>query len=338
MNNRNPLRPMRRLAHGLSLIELMIAVALGTLVVMAAMTIFASNKAAYRSTDSLGVVQETARTAFELMSRDIREGAGNPCNFNLGIANVVNTNSSSWWSNFTDWGTTVRGYDSTVAFPDQAFGTATGVRLTGTDAIQLISGDNNVSTISAHNTGGTFTVNRADHGITAGDLLLVCNSARAAVFQASGVSGTTISYGTTGTPGNCSINLGLQDIGEACSSRPTASFYSADQPSAIVRLNASRWFIANNPNGRPSLYHTRLAGGTPATEEVAEGVSAMTITYLENGAGATTYVPASSVANWANVVAARISMTVQGQPGTGVGAVPLTRDLVHVVSLRNRTQ
>lgn len=334
--NRIPTRSPRRHASGLSLIELMIAVALGVLVVLAAMTIFASNKAAYRSTDSLGVVQETARTAFEMMSRDIREGAGNPCNSRLGIANVVNTSGANWWSNFTDWGQAVRGYDASIAFPDQAFGTGSAERLANTDAIQLISGDTNVATVTAYNPAGSFTVNRADHGVANGDLVMVCNSSSAAVFQASTVSGTTINYGTGGTPGNCSLNLGLLEVGAACNTRPAAVFFGTDRPSALVRLNASRWYIANNPNGRPSLYHTRLTAGAPTTEEVAEGVSAMTITYLIDGSA--NYVTATTVgANWANVIAARINMTIQGQPGTGVAATPLTRDLVHVVSLRSRT-
>lgn len=320
--------------QGLSLLEVMIALVLGLLVVAAAIGIFASNKATFRSTDSLGVVQETARTSFELMARDMREAAGNPCVNNLPIANVVNTNATSWWTNFTDWGATTRGYGATETFPSQSFGTGQGQRLTGTEALQLISGDSNVATITAHNTGGgVFTVNRNDHGIAAGDLVLVCNSRQAAVFQASGVSGANITYAASGSPGNCSINLGLVGVGEACSTRQPFAFAAPN--SVLVRLNASRWYIANNVAGRPSLFHTRLTGGTVSNEEVAEGVSALNVTYLLRGG--TTYVaPATVGGNWANVIAARIAMTLDGQPNTGTGGTPLQRQIIHVVSLRNR--
>ncbi|GGD58692.1 PilW family protein [Pseudoxanthomonas indica] len=321
-------------AHGLSLLEVMIALVLGLLVVAAAIGIFASNKATFRSTDSLGIVQETARTSFELMARDMREAAGNPCVNNLPIANVVVTNATSWWSNFTDWGATTRGYGATETFPSLSFGTGEGQRISGTEALQLISGDNNVSTISAHNTaGGVFTVNRNDHGIAAGDLVLVCNSRQAAVFQASAVNGANITYAASGSPGNCSINLGLVGVGEACSTR--APFEFAAPNSVLVRLNASRWYIANNPNGRPSLYHTRLSGGGVSNEEVAEGVSAMSVTYLMRTG--VEYVPPATVGgNWANVIAARIALTLDGQPNTGTGGTPLQRQTIHVVSLRNR--
>lgn len=327
-------RTLRSNVQGLSLLEVMISLVLGLLVVIAAIGIFASNKATFRSTDSLGVVQETARTSFELMARDMREAAGNPCVNNLPIANVVNTDATSWWSNFTDWGATTLGYGSTETFPSQAFGTDAGQRLTGTEAIQLISGDNNVSTITAHNTsGGVFTVNRNDHGIAASDLVLVCNSRQAAVFQASAVNGANITYAASGSPGNCSINLGLVGVGEDCGTR--AAFEFAAPNSVLVRLNASRWYIANNPNGRPSLYHTRLAGGEVSNEEVAEGVSALNVTYLLRGG--TQYVAPDLVGgSWANVIAARIALTLDGQPNTGTGGVALQRQTIHVVSLRNR--
>ena len=64
--------PTFRSSLGLSLIELMIAIALGLLIVAATLSIFSSNKQSYRATENLGRVQESGRTAFELMSRDIR--------------------------------------------------------------------------------------------------------------------------------------------------------------------------------------------------------------------------------------------------------------------------
>jgi type IV pilus assembly protein PilW len=335
MKRFQPKSPQAR-AYGLSLIELMIAMVLGLLVVGAAIGIFASNKQAFRSTESLGVVQENVRTSFELMARDIREAGGNPCVNTVPIANVVNSDATSWWSNFTNWGSTVQGYGATVPFPNAGFGTGAAARLSGTDAVQLISGDNDVVTISAHDTaGGSFTLNRADHGIAAGDLVLVCNSRQASVFQVGGVSGAVITYGAGGAPGNCSANLGLVGEGEACSTR--APFAYAAPNSVLVKLHASRWFIANNASGRPSLYQTRLSGSGPDTQEVAEGVSAMTVTYLLDDG--TDYLPAnhaSLAGNWARVIAARVNMTLEGTPNTGTGGVPVQRQLIHVVSLRNR--
>ena len=107
----NAKRPGRRLGRqgGFSLIELMIALMLGLLVVGAAIGIFISNRRTYQATEGVGRAQEGVRTAFELMSRDVREAAGNPCVNNLPIANVVTGAAGNWWSNLVQWGDAFRG-------------------------------------------------------------------------------------------------------------------------------------------------------------------------------------------------------------------------------------
>lgn len=326
---------MRRFGRmsGLSLIELMVALLLGTLVVAAAIGIFLTNRQTYRTTDSLGRVQENVRTAFELMARDIREAAGNPCANTVPLVNVLNGASTRWWTNLDTWGNAMRGYGATQAFADAGFGTGAGQRLSGTEAIELISSDTNVVTVESHNTGtASIVVNNANHGFSAGDLALVCNPRQAAVFQVSSVVNRTIGHGVAGgaSPGNCTAALGMP---LNCAG---GNVFQYSLPSSVVsRLGASRWFIANNPNQRPSLYQTRLTSAGPQTQEVVEGVSAMNFAYLVEGG--TSYVNAATVGtNWAAVKAVRITMTFTAEPNTGAGGAALQRTLVQVASLRNR--
>ena len=100
----------RRNVGGFSLIELMIALVLGLLVVGAATGIFLSNRQTFRSAQNLGSVQENARTAFELMARDLREASGNPCVNNVPIGNVLNGAAGNWYTNLVDWGAAMQGY------------------------------------------------------------------------------------------------------------------------------------------------------------------------------------------------------------------------------------
>lgn len=321
-----------RATRGLSLIELMIAMVLGLLVVGAAIGIFMSNRQTYRATESLARVQENARTAFELMARDVREAGGNPCVNTLPIANVLNSPAARWWTNLTDWGGGVRGYRANEAFPDAAFGGGAGDRVNGTEAIQLLSGDDNVVTISAHNTGGTqFTLNRADHGFAAGDLLIACNSRQASIFQATAVGGVNVTHGAGGTsPGNCTANLGLPVVCGA----GTVFAYAAPN-SVMVKLHSTRWYIGNNGRGGRSLYQARLQGGTIVSQEVAEGVRTMQVTYLVRGDSA--YSTAQTVTNnnaWGNVVALRIDLGLEDTERTEGNTV--RRNLIQVASLRNR--
>lgn len=327
------LRPHDR-QRGLTLVELLIAMVLGLMVIAAAATIFFSNKQTYAATQNLGLVQENARTAFELMARDVREAAGNPCVNNAPVANVITNPTTRWWTNINSWGEALQGFAAGQAFPDAGFGTGTAQRLEGTAALQLFSGDDTVATISAHSTSGSqFTLNTSNHGFAVGDLLMACNSRQASIFQASSVSGATIGHAAGGSPGNCSANLGLIAVGDPCDTREP--FEYAAPNSVMVELHATRWFIANNANGEPSLYQSRVTPTGVVTSEVASGVRNMEIEYLRRGG--TQYDTADVIAGaWADVVAARIQLTLEGPDNVGTDNQPLQRTLVQVASLRNR--
>lgn len=317
-------------AHaGFSLIELMIALLLGTLVIGAAFGIFLANRQTYKTTDSLGRIQENVRTAFELMSRDVREAAGNACSKSAPVANVISGADSRWWTQLGNWGGALRGYGATSAFADSAFGTGSGQRISGTEAIELRSTDTNVSTIETHDAGAaTMLLNTASHGFSAGDLALVCNPRQATLFQISSVNGRTIGHAAGGTPGNCSATLGMP----ACAAG--ATFQYSPPSSVVARFNASRWFIANNPNGRPSLYQARLTSTGPQAQEVAEGVSSLALLYLVDGASS--YVSADSVGDWSKVTAVRATLTFIGEPKTGTDGGAISRSMTQVISIRNR--
>lgn len=326
-------RPSRM--RGLSLIELMIAMLLGLLVVGAAIGIFLTNKRTYTATESLGRVQENVRTAFELMAQDVREASGNPCVNNLPIVNVLNNPASNWWSNLNNWGDGVRGFNTTEEMVGLDFGSEAGERVSGTGALQLLAGDDNVTTIETHDAGtGQFTVNTTTTGYAAGDLMLACNSSQASLFQASAVAGDTISYvAGAGSPGNCTTGLGLPFN---CASGTPYQF--ATPTSVLVRLHPVRWYIGNNGREGRSLYQSRLqmTGGVMGTinEEVAEGVTNIQVAYLV--ADAATYVDVSAVPDWSRVTSMRITISLEGQERVGPDGEPITRQLVHVVSLRNR--
>jgi len=322
-------RRLRR-QGGFSLIELMIALVLGLLVVGAAIGIFLSNRRAYQATEGVGRVQEGARTAFELMSRDVREAAGNPCVNNLPIANVINNSTSNWWSSLNQWGDAFRGFVADEDMVGLAIGGANGQRVAGTQALQLFTADDNVATVSAHDTAGyKFTVNTNAHGIHAGDLAMACNARQSSVFQVSAVSGADIFHGTAGTPGNCTTGLGIP---LECGAGTTFAYTASN--SVLVGLHSTRWYIGNGTSG-PSLYQqVATANGTVTTQEVAEGVSNLSVVYLVSGEN--DYKAADAVADWSTVTAARITLSLNGADRVGANNETIERQLINVVSLRNR--
>lgn len=192
---------------------------------------------------------------------------------------------------------------------------------------------------TAHSTANArFTVNRVNHGVVAGDLIMVCSYQQGAIFQvtAANQAAATFDHTVAGAPGNCSKGLGLPTD---CSTA-TGTTWQFPNNSLVGRFIAAGWYIGNN--GRPetggrSLFRVTRAG----VEEVAEGVRDMQLAYLlDNG---TDYVNAAAVEaaaapNWARVVAVRFDLSYES-PAVNVattgGNGRITRPVFFTVNLRN---
>lgn len=324
--------------HGMTLIELMISLVLGLLVVGAAIGMFVSNRQVFRATDNLSYVQENGRVAFELLARELRQAGGTPCSRNIPIVNVLK-NTAAWGTN---WGDGVRGYDGTQAFAAAPFGSAAGARVSGTDAIDLRSGESGeVTVVDHHAPSAQFKVNTNAHGLEDGDIVMVCDFIQASIFQITSAnpSNVTIVHNPGGSvsPGNCSKGLGWADP-PLCT--PNGTPYSYGPNSVIARLRATGWYIgvSGSNSNRRSLYQVRMvnSGSGPGSvrQEIAEGVHDMQLEYLM--VGDTAYLPAASVTDWSRVSAVRVVLTMRSSENAGTGNAPLERTIAHTVTLRNR--
>ena len=345
-----------RRARGFTLVELMIGMVLGLIILAAVIAVFESNKRTYTATESLSRVQESARVAFELLSRDLRESTGNPCESNLPVYNVLN-DTSLWWENF---GSTLQGYGGGTAMAGLATGSGVGQRVAGTDAIELKSSVSDGITVVSHDpSSAQLKLSTVNHNLFPGDIAMVCDFGQAAVFQVtSASSGTnnTVVHNKGGTvPGNCSKGLGL-GVPVNCSTNGNAYAFGCFKgqwesgtckdnrtwPATVSKLRMTRWYIGNNARGGRSLYQISLrnAGGALTTlpDEIAEGVQDMKLEYLVRNA--TGYVNAAGVTatQWSNgdVLAVKVEFTLVGQEAVGTDGKPLERKLAHTVAIRNR--
>lgn len=308
------------LSPGFSLIELMIALVLGALVVGATIGIFATNRQTYIAVENVARIQENGRTAFEIMSRDIREAGGNACDKDVAVAVVLNGAGSNWWNN---WNNPVLGFENGALAGSAA----------GTDAVQLMSGSASTYTVATHTTGAALLTLNTNHDFVANDVLMVCDQNRATIFQASAVGANTVSHGTGGgSPGNCSSGLGFP----VCASA-TGTIYSYTPNSQITRLSAAQWYVADNGRGTRSLFRRSLRNnGTAQVEEIAEGVRDMQVTYfIFNG---TQYLAANAVtaADWPAVRAVRVVLTIDGTENIGTNGARISRTVSNTTALRNR--
>lgn len=270
---------------GFGLIELMIAMVLGLLVLGAALAVFLSNQNTYRANEGLNRMQESARVAFELMSRDIRAAGGSACS----NASVMETTDAR-----------------SVAFRETPVD-GDGAELT------VVSGDDTAYKVeSSTNSSVTLDdeeLDAASDAFDEDDWLLLCNANKTYLVQATGVSGMTVSY-------------------DAIPYDPMTDRFAPPAAVVLARFRDVRWFVEDNGRASgSSLYVSRMGG---AREEVAEGVQQMQVSYLTSGSNSFVTAPA----NWGNVVAVRVELTLQG---ADVDGQEMVRTASNIVSLRGRT-
>lgn len=330
---------------GLTLVELMVSMVLGLVVAGGAVSLMLANRQSYRTNEALSQVQESARTAFELLARDIRQAGINGCDNTGRIANVLKPGSPSFW--WQDW-FGMRGYDDAQTDPAVAFDTAQNTRVAGTDSIQVQGIQGTGLSVESHDEmSANFKINATTTDFTVNDILIVCDFDHAAIFQVSNYnnSNVTVVHNTgAGPPGNCSKGL---DFPSAACPPPNANGnpYTFGRNSQIARFAAADWYIGNN--GRPeeggrSLYRRSLgSGATPLTEEIIAGVVDMQIQYRL--ANSNDFVDATSITvpnDWTNVNAVMITLTMDSAD-RNVSTDPantgrLSRSYTHIVTLRNR--
>lgn len=343
MKSKDPNKPAISCVRGVSLIELMIGIAIGMLVVVGALSMYLSTNRTYRTAESVSRVQENARIAVELMASDIREAGFTPCGSNVEVASSLNPP----FNNVTSAVNGMTGFDDNVPAPGVAIGNARPLRAANTDAIVVGASRGTGLTVQTHNEpSAVFTVNMTNHGIQDGEIVMVCDNELATIFQATNTnqSNSTIGHNQgNSNPGNARKCLG-NDANCGLSQQQWKSYA---RNGIITRYEASVWYIGcsgtvacNQPGGRSLFRIANQIRGT-AAEEMVTDVDNMQIVYLRRGE--TTYVPASAIlpAQWNDVTAARITLTLTSPEANvttnqAVNQGRLTRTVTHTVTLRNR--
>lgn len=347
--------------RGISLVEVMVALALGLIVSVGAMSLMLGNRQSYRTTEALARVQETTRITFDLMSRDLRAAGINACSGGVRVMNLLaDPANPRWW---TDWTGGLRGFNDSDVSTAVTVGTAALNRVANTDMIELMHASTTAFPVKVHNASAAeatlagLTVPARSialekpggqgHSFVAGDLLVVCDYEDTTLFQVTGVNAdaNSVSHAARAdvavTPGNCANTMGFRPN---CASVVTRSFQPGSQ---VMRFEPVAWFVGNNgrtgsESSPTSLYRIRVVNdgagnAAPVVEEVVEGVRNMQLLYMYDRDDE--YKLASAVTDWRLVTGVEIQLTIESpESGTTTSTTQprLTRTLTHVVNLRNR--
>ncbi|GAB1596400.1 PilW family protein [Lysobacter claricitrinus] len=359
-----------RRQRGVSLIELMIALVLGVLVVAGAGAVFLSNKRTFGASETLNRIQENERASFEIMSRDVREAGGNPCSTSAKPVNMLNASGNAWWSSYTDG---IHGYAGTDTTTGTSTGTTSTSRVAGTEAIDLaLANEGGDVRVTSHNDSSAPLQVSSATGFAAGQILMVCDMDVRIIFKATGITGSSIAHtASAGIAENCNARFAIFDALGNCATVPSPGAPSycfavsgtpgscsdfGNSPARVTRVTLARWYIGNNARGGTSLYRAVVMNNTgtttpntPTPTEIAEGATAMTITYLRRGQATFEAPAAITAANaWGQVIAARVSVTFGGVTGAvtgdylretnanGTTGAAISNTMTNVVTLRNR--
>ncbi|MBS4020338.1 PilW family protein [Azonexus hydrophilus] len=175
--------------HGLTLVELMVAMTIGLILMLGATGVLITNQRAFTATEGLSQIQENSRIAVDMIARDIREAGGHPC-----MAMTLNDHTGGD-ATAVAIANILRNSSGVVVNP----ATNPGNRNTGQGALQLLTSTNTLS-ITTHTTGeNVFTVN---NNLRANDIIIVCTGKSAHILRVSAATPANVTV--TQAPG---VNL-----------------------------------------------------------------------------------------------------------------------------------
>ncbi|MDP2030640.1 MAG: PilW family protein [Thiobacillus sp.] len=282
-----PLLTPSRGQTGFGLVELMIAMTLGLVLLGGIGYVFIGSRGAFRTTDNLSRIQENARYALDVMSRDIRMagyvGCGN-------IASMtVNTNANAPVPPMTA-GNALIGYDNGTSWTNPTSIT----RATG-DVLSIMGAFSSGANLTGNliPTNANVQINGNADGFKQGDVLVVTNCTNADVFKVTNVPGSS---GTVTLNHSNASNTGNR-VGS----------YGSD--AFVMRVDQYSYFIGTNPAGNRALYRVGLDGNA---EELVEHVHDMQMRYgLDTNADGAVDSYSTTPGTWTQVVSVTVNLLMR---------------------------
>jgi type IV pilus assembly protein PilW len=286
--------------RGFSLVELMVAMTLSLILLAGALSVLYTSRISYFQNERLAGLQESGRTAVELMLRDMRSGGFKGCTqYTPSFANALSNPTGLLWN----FGAPVQGFEST--------GSATWSPTVDAAIVSPMSGSDILAVRTTMLGSPAFSLNAsmatttsdlavdrlAGDTLDAGQTVMVSDCSSASVFSVTSFDGV----GTTATIKHNESDLQIAyPAGAQVEPVDTVIYYIRE--SGTVR---------NGGVHNPALW--RKIGNGDA-QEIVEGVESMQVLYGVDTDGdrlVNSYQKASAVTNWSNVISVSIAMLIR---------------------------
>jgi type IV pilus assembly protein PilW len=252
------------LQRGLTMVEMMIAMALSLVLLLGVLQILQSTKDNNRTQDELARLQERGRFAVEVLSRDIRMAAFYGC---LGDGTKITNNLDPAGAGYSD---------DLYDFEEAITGTEGGGDVTDSLILRGAYGSGmDIETPYMVQASSNVKVT-SNTVLEQGAIVVVCDYEQGDVFQITNANpgtGTVVhNTGSAVSPGNYNVtNPGCPGANAHCLSK----VYEED--AMLFMIQSIQYTIATGANGQPALFRNGV--------EIAEGIENLQILYGEDQDG-----------------------------------------------------
>lgn len=299
--------------RGVGIVEIMIALVLGSLLVVGVVQVYVGGRVAYQLQDEMSRLQENGRFAFHFLAAETRMAGYFGCRNDVDVINILNPGPGGSRPIAQDFSFGVQGFSFALGgtgwspqLPDELRNLANPpleITANGSDVLVIRRADSmRVNLRPPFRDNNASTLVRPPHNVSPGDLVLVSDCQSATLFQSTGgnpPNSTAITHNTGGSqsPGNSQRSLG----------------YAYADGASLSRALTTSFYIARGASGQPALFR-RTNSDNP--EELVDGVERMRIRYgLRSGVSGqvTEYRAAPDVNDWSRVASVRISLMMSGR-------------------------
>jgi type IV pilus assembly protein PilW len=323
---------------GVSLVELMVAIALSLILLAGVMAIFSSSRTTYETTDRLSRLQENGRFALDSIMRDLRSSGYLGCNRGAPFNNALNE-STNVMRNFAF---PVQGYD--------AQGDGEFLPELDTDAVP--NADTQSDVLVVRRPQGDFEPVRAvkyvgymkldtdpvvvpdvtPQLIKAGDIVQISDCANRAVFHVTANTAGSIEHSEAPAPAEVEEGEEPPEVPLGNQSGSLGFAFTDDaelmpMQTVIYYLRAGSTPVAAGDPPAISLWR-RVSGGGVA-EELVEGVERMQVTFGIADGDKIVYKRAANIGgDWAKVQTVRVALLVRSLSQYGTDTDKQSYDLL----------
>lgn len=346
-----PVNMKKNTSSGFTVIELMVAVVIASILMLGVIQIFIANSQSNKTNSGLSRVQENIRFALKDISAAGRMAGYKGCSDN--IQNHLDTTDSGYDDDLFNFDNATGGWEfsngsgTSVTRPGGSYTLSTTTPSTSADAWDDTDSDGLPSTLvnnvlpgsdvvvlkwAGNNTGvniqnmniNNATINTVSaSGVEQGTILIVSDCSGGDAFQnTANSSGSTVTRGTVAgwSPGN--VN-------------PGSTNWSHVYPAAsdILFFTSRAFYVGQGTSGEPALYRITYNQGASGQvrEEIAEGIENMQVLYGYDTDGddyANQFVTAQDLPDHANVVAVKLAFLARSSEELKDTASSRTFDLL----------